>query len=51
MRQIIFATVENGLVKPDREIGLSSGAEVRFTLEPCYQISTDSVVQGAQRRC
>jgi predicted DNA-binding antitoxin AbrB/MazE fold protein len=35
MSQIIFATVENGLLKPDQEIGLSSGTKVRLTLEQC----------------
>ncbi len=35
MSQVILATVENGLLKPDREIGLSSGTKVRLTLELC----------------
>ena len=35
MSQVIFATVENGLLKPDREIGLSSGTKVRLTVEEC----------------
>ena len=35
MTQVIFATVENGLLKPDREIGLSAGTKVRLTVEPC----------------
>ena len=44
MSQIIFATVENGLLKPDREIGLSSGTKVRLTLEPC----AESLAQATQ---
>jgi len=35
MSRVILATVENGLLRPDREIGLSSGTKVRLTLELC----------------
>jgi len=35
MSQVILATVENGILKPDREIGLSPGTKVRLTLELC----------------
>ena len=44
MSQVIFATVENGLLKPDREIGLSSGTRVRLTLELCE----DALAQAKQ---
>jgi len=33
MSQVIFATVEDGVLKPDGQIGLSSGTKVRVTLE------------------
>jgi len=46
MAQVIFATVENGVLKPDREIGLSPGTKVRITLEPCDQVFAD-----ARRAC
>ena len=35
MSQVIFATVENGLLRPDREMGFSPGTKVRLTIEPC----------------
>lgn len=44
MSQVIFATVENGLLKPDHEIGLSSGTKVRLTVEPYG----DSAVQAEE---
>jgi len=44
MSQVIFATVENGVLKPDREIGLSSGTKVRLTLELCQ----DALAQATQ---
>lgn len=34
MSEVIFATVENGLVRPDREVALSTGTKVRLTVEP-----------------
>ncbi len=34
MSQVIFATVENGILKPDEDIGLSAGTKVRLTVEP-----------------
>ena len=46
MSQVIFATVENGLLKPDREMGLSSGTKVRLTVEPC-----DEAAIQAERTC
>ena len=45
MSQVIFATVENGLLKPDREMGLSPGTKVRLTVEP-YDDSEDQA-EGA----
>ena len=36
MSRVIFATVENGVLKPDEAIGLSSGTKVRLTLELCH---------------
>ena len=39
MSQVIFATVENGLLKPDRKISLSSGTKVRMTVEVCDDAS------------
>ena len=44
MSQVIFATVENGLLKPDREMGLSPGTKVRLTVEPC----NDAVFQAVE---
>ena len=35
MSQIITATVENGTLKPDRDLGLASGTKVRVTVEQC----------------
>ena len=46
MSQVILATVENGLLKPDREIGLSSGTKVRLTLELC-----DDALAEAKQAC
>jgi predicted DNA-binding antitoxin AbrB/MazE fold protein len=46
MSQVILATVENGVLKPDREIGLSSGTKVRVTLELC-----DDAVAEAKQAC
>ncbi len=46
MSQVILATVENGVLKPDREIGLSSGTKVRVTLELC-----DDAVAEARQAC
>ena len=48
MSQVIFATVENGLLKPDREMGLSPGTKVRLTVEPCDDV--DSSSRGSMRR-
>jgi len=44
MSQVMLATVENGVLKPDREIGLSSGTKVRLTLELC----DDTLAQATQ---
>jgi predicted DNA-binding antitoxin AbrB/MazE fold protein len=44
MSQVMFATVEDGLLRPDREIGLSSGTKVRLTVEPFE----DTVVQSKE---
>jgi predicted DNA-binding antitoxin AbrB/MazE fold protein len=46
MSQVILATVENGVLKPDRQLGLSSGTKVRLTLE-LY----DDALAEAQRAC
>jgi predicted DNA-binding antitoxin AbrB/MazE fold protein len=46
MSQVIFATVENGVLRPDREIGLSSGTKVRLTLEVC-----DDFLAQAKQAC
>jgi len=35
MSKVIFATVENGILRPHGEIGLSSGTKVRLTVESC----------------
>ena len=35
MSQVIFATVEDGLLRPDEAIGLTPGTKVRLTVEPC----------------
>jgi predicted DNA-binding antitoxin AbrB/MazE fold protein len=45
MSQVIFATFENGLLKPDRDIGLSAGTKVRLTVEPCDDAAAQ--VEGA----
>ena len=42
MSQVIFATVEDGVLKPDERIHLSSGTKVRITLELC----DDATVQA-----
>jgi len=42
MSQVIFATVENGLFKPDRETGLSPGIKVRLTVEPCEDFANQA---------
>lgn len=44
MSQVIFATVEDGVLKPDGKIGLSSGTKVRLTLELC----DEAVAQAEQ---
>jgi len=46
MNPVIFATVENGVLKPDGEIGLSSGTKVRLTLELC-----DDAFGQAEQAC
>ncbi len=46
MSQIIFATVEDGILKPDGQIGLSSGTKVRLTLQLC-----DDAVPEAEQAC
>jgi predicted DNA-binding antitoxin AbrB/MazE fold protein len=44
MSQVIHATVENGVLRPDQEIGLSSGTKVRLTVELCG----DAPIQSQQ---
>ncbi len=39
MIRVMLATVEDGALKPDQDIGLSSGTKVRITLEPCDRVS------------
>jgi predicted DNA-binding antitoxin AbrB/MazE fold protein len=46
MSQVILATVEDGVLKPDGKIGLSSGTKVRLTVELC-----DEAVVQAQEAC
>lgn len=38
MSQIITATVEDGVLKPDQDIGLLSGTKVRLTVELCRDL-------------
>jgi predicted DNA-binding antitoxin AbrB/MazE fold protein len=53
MTQVIFATVENGLLKPDREMGLSPGTKVRLTIEPCGDTAnqTEAACDELDRLC
>ena len=44
MSQVILATVEDGVLKPDGQLGLSSGTKVRVTLELC----DEAVVEAGQ---
>jgi predicted DNA-binding antitoxin AbrB/MazE fold protein len=46
MSQIINATVENGALKPDRDLGLASGTKVRVTVEQC-----DDAIAQAKVAC
>ena len=46
MSQIITATVENGTLKPDRDLGLASGTKVRVTVERC-----DDAIAQAKVAC
>ncbi len=46
MIQIMTATVEDGVLKPDRETGIASGTKVRITIEPC-----DDAQENAGRAC
>jgi len=41
MNEAITATVEDGVLKPERDIGIASGTKVRITIEPlqCDQAS------------
>lgn len=34
MHEVITATVEDGVLKPERDIGIASGTKVRITIEP-----------------
>jgi predicted DNA-binding antitoxin AbrB/MazE fold protein len=42
MSQFINASVENGTLKPERDLGLASGTKVRITTLPCE----DAVAQA-----
>jgi predicted DNA-binding antitoxin AbrB/MazE fold protein len=46
MSEVILATVEDGVLKPDGQLGLSSGTKVRVTLELC-----DEAMAGAEQAC
>jgi predicted DNA-binding antitoxin AbrB/MazE fold protein len=46
MSQVVGATVENGTLKPDRDLGLASGTKVRVTVEPC-----DDAIARAKVAC
>ena len=35
MNQVITATIEDGVLKPDQEIAFAAGTKVRVTIEPC----------------
>ncbi len=38
MSQVITATVQDGVLKPDQDMGLSSGTKVRLTVELCQEV-------------
>ena len=38
MSQVITATVRDGVLKPDQEMGLSSGTKVRLAVERCEEV-------------
>ena len=44
MNEVITATVEDGIIKPDQDIGIATGTKVRITIEPIErgQSSRDS---------
>jgi predicted DNA-binding antitoxin AbrB/MazE fold protein len=46
MSQVVSATVENGALKPDRDLGLASGTKVRVTVESC-----DGAIAQAKAAC
>jgi len=46
MSQIIFATVEDGVLKPDGKLAFSSGTKVRLTVQLC-----DEAVAQAEQAC
>jgi predicted DNA-binding antitoxin AbrB/MazE fold protein len=46
MSQVIRATVENGVLRPAKRVGLPSGTKVRITLELCPEAAT-----RARRSC
>jgi predicted DNA-binding antitoxin AbrB/MazE fold protein len=46
MGQLFNATVENGVLRPDRDLGLSSGIKVRVTIQP-----RDDAVAQAKLAC
>jgi predicted DNA-binding antitoxin AbrB/MazE fold protein len=53
MSQVIFATVENGLLKPDREMGLPPGMKVRVTIEPCddFAVQAEAACDALDELC
>ena len=42
MSQMITATMENGVLKPDHETGIASGTRVRVLIEPYVDDAEDS---------
>ena len=46
MNQVITATIEDGVLKPDQEIAFATGAKLRVTIEPC-----DEEIGHVNRAC
>ena len=42
MSQIITATFEDGVLKPERELGLAPGTKVRLILDPLADVQTQA---------
>lgn len=41
MSQVMTATIENGLLKPDADLGLPCGTRVRVTIEMLQEVALD----------